>query len=239
MTTDATAPAPPDTQGATLDLLREALIDRRFGDVAAVSSFGAESAVLLHLIASVDRTAPVLFIDTGMLFAETLAYRDELASRLGLTDVRTIRPAREAVRGTDIWGRLHLTDPDACCDLRKTQVLDAALEGFDGWITGRKRHQALTRSDIEPVETAPNGKTKLNPLALWSPDDLAAYAEAFDLPPHPLVGQGYPSIGCAVCTSPVRPGEDARAGRWRGRDKTECGIHIVDGAIVRVAPSHA
>ncbi|MCR9123694.1 MAG: phosphoadenylyl-sulfate reductase [Phyllobacteriaceae bacterium] len=239
MTANAPAPAPPDTESATLALLSETLIGGRFGRVAAVSSFGAESAVLLHLIARVEPAAPVLFIDTGMLFAETLAYRDELASRLGLTDVRSIRPEREAVRRTDIWGRLHMTDPDACCDLRKTQVLDAALDGFDGWITGRKRHQALTRSDIEPVEQASNGKTKLNPLALWSPDDLTSYAEAFDLPPHPLVRHGYPSIGCAVCTSPIQPGEDARAGRWRGHDKTECGIHIVDGAIVRGAPTHA
>lgn len=239
MTANAPAPAQPDTESATLAFLGEALVGKRFGRIAAVSSFGAESAVLLHLIARLDRSAPVLFIDTGMLFAETLAYRDELTATLGLTDVRTIGSSREAVRNKDTWGRLHMTDPDACCDLRKTQVLDAALEGLDGWITGRKRHQALTRSDIEPVERAANGKIKLNPLALWSPDDLTTYSETFDLPPHPLVGHGYRSIGCAVCTSPVRPGEDARAGRWRGRDKTECGIHIVDGAIVRGTPTHA
>lgn len=231
-------PAPPDRQAETLDLLRQAFVEERFGRIAAVSSFGAESAVLLHLIARVDRNAPVLFIDTGMLFAETLAYRDDLAARLGLEDVRTIRPARAAVRRADPWGRLHMSDPDGCCDLRKTQTLDAALEGFDGWITGRKRHQAATRADLDLIEQVANGKTKLNPLAFWSPDDLAEYADAFDLPQHPLVAHGYLSIGCAVCTSPVNEGEDARAGRWRGRDKTECGIHIVDGAIVRGAPAH-
>lgn len=232
-------PVPPDRQAETLTLLRQAFVDKRFGRVAAVSSFGAESAVLLHLIARVDAAAPVMFIDTGMLFAETLAYRDDLAARLGLADVRTIRPTRDAVRRADPWGRLHQSDPDACCDLRKTQTLDAALEDFDGWITGRKRHQATTRSDLGLIERAANGKTKLNPLAFWSPDDLAEYATAFDLPQHPLVAHGYPSIGCAVCTSPVRKGEDARAGRWRGRDKTECGIHIVDGAIVRGTPANA
>jgi len=239
MTANAPALVPPDTERATLALLGEALIGKRFGRVAAVSSFGAESAVLLHLIARVDRSAPVLFIDTGMLFAETLAYRDELMATLDLTDARTIGPARDDVQRNDPWGRLHQSDPDACCAFRKTSVLDAALEDFDGWITGRKRHQALTRSDIEPVEHTANGKIKLNPLALWLPADLAAYAEAFDLPQHPLVAHGYPSVGCAVCTSPVRPGEDARAGRWRGRDKTECGIHIVDGAIVRDTLTHA
>ena len=239
MTTDTTAPAPREAEGETLALLRAALVGGRYGRLAAVSSFGAESAVLLHLIARIRAATPVLFIDTGMLFAETLRYRDDLAFRLGLTDVRTVRPGRDAVRRGDAWGRLHLTDPDACCDLRKTRVLDAALDGFDGWITGRKRFQAATRLAIAPVETAANGKTKLNPLAHWSPDALVDYAARFDLPQHPLVAHGYASIGCAACTSPVAAGEDARAGRWRGRDKTECGIHIVNGAIVRGAPNHA
>ena len=239
MTTDATAPAPREAEGETLALLRAALVGGRYGRLAAVSSFGAESAVLLHLIARIRAATPVLFIDTGMLFAETLRYRDDLASRLGLTDVRTVRPGRDAVRRNDVWGRLHLTDPDACCDLRKTRVLDAALDGFDGWITGRKRHQAATRADLGLIETAANGKAKLNPLAFWTPEGLADYAARFDLPQHPLVAHGYASIGCAVCTSPVADGEDARAGRWRGRNKTECGIHFDNGRIVRRPTAHA
>ncbi len=217
----------------TLALLRVALAEQRFGRVATVSSFGAESGVLLHLIARVDPASPVIFIDTRMQFEETLSYKRDLTRHLGLADVRTVTPDGRVIRDTDPWGRLHLTDPDACCDFRKTKVLDAALEGFDGWITGRKRFQAETRASILPVETAANGKTKINPLADWSREALETYSEQFDLPQHPLVSRGYPSIGCAACTSPVKSGEDARAGRWRGTDKVECGIHIVDGKIVR------
>ncbi len=228
-----TVPALRDRQAETLGLLRSALAEQRFGRIAAVSSFGAESAVLLHLIAQVNPATPVLFIDTRMLFAETLDYKAHLIRHLGLSDVRTISPDGAVIRQKDAWGRMHLDDPDACCDFRKTRVLDGALTGFDGWITGRKRYQALTRSDIDLVERADNGKTKLNPLAFWSTDDLANHAEQFDLPAHPLVAHGYASIGCASCTSRVAPGEDARSGRWRGMGKVECGIHIENGAIVR------
>lgn len=229
---------PLDREAETLDLLRQTFAERRFGDIAAVSSFGAESAVLLHLIATVDPAAPVIFIDTRMLFAETLAYRDQLAAHLGLTDIRTVSPDHSAVHRTDAWGRLHLSNADACCDFRKTRVLDAALEGFDGWITGRKRFQAMTRSDIDLVETAASGKTKLNPLAFWTADMLADYARRHDLPQHPLVNHGYASIGCAACTQPVKAGEDPRAGRWRDMDKVECGIHFDNGRIVRTGAAH-
>ena len=228
-----------DLEHESLALLRTALAEQRFGRIATVSSFGAESAVLLHLVSRVDRAAPVIFIDTRMLFEETLAYKRDLVRHLGLEDVRTVSPDGQVIRDTDVWGRLHLTDPDACCDFRKTRVLDAALQDFDGWITGRKRFQAGTRSTLAPLETAANGKTKLNPLAAWTAGALAEYAQRFDLPQHPLVARGYPSIGCAACTSPVHDGEDARAGRWRGQDKVECGIHIVDGRIVRGGTSHA
>lgn len=227
--------APLDREAETLALLRQAFTEQRFGRIAAVSSFGAESAVLLHLIARIDRGAPVLFIDTGMLFAETLGYKADLVRHLGLTDVRTVAPDGSVIRDNDAWGRLHRTDPDACCVLRKTSVLDAALEGFDGWITGRKRFQAATRAEIELVETSTNGMTKLNPLAHWTAHMLADYAARFDLPAHPLVADGYASIGCAVCTRPVEEGEDGRAGRWHGTDKVECGIHIDNGQILRTA----
>lgn len=217
----------------TLGLLRTTLAEQRFGRVAAVSSFGAESAVLLHLVARVDRRTPVIFVDTRMLFAETIDYKTTLIRHLGLEDVRTASAEGATIRQSDPWGRLHQTNPDSCCDFRKTAVLDKALSGFDGWITGRKRYQALTRSNIELVEFAANGKRKLNPLAFWTADNIAEYAERHELPEHPLVAHGYASIGCAACTSPVAEGEDARAGRWRGTSKTECGIHFQNGAIVR------
>lgn len=216
----------PELTSNALALLKAAISDARYGEVATVSSFGAESAVLLHLVAQVDQTAPVLFIDTRMLFQETLDYKIKLTRHLGLTDVRTISPEWQEIRKRDIWGRMHSDNPDACCDFRKTSVLDNALAPFDGWITGRKRFQALTRNDLRSVEKASNGKTKLNPLADWHPDDLSEYLEWFDLPQHPLTNHGYASIGCATCTSPVAEGEDSRSGRWRGMNKIECGIHL-------------
>lgn len=220
-------------EAETLELLRTALVDGEMGKIALVSSFGAESAVLLHLAARIKPDVAILFIDTRMLFAETLAYKTELTRFLGLTNVSTIAPDGGLIRETDPWGRMHLTDPDACCGFRKTAVLDTALARFDGWITGRKRFQSLTRSDLKPTERAANGKIKLNPLAAWEPEHLSEYAELFDLPQHPLINEGYKSIGCAACTSPVAEGEDGRAGRWRGQNKIECGIHIVDGKIIR------
>jgi len=217
----------------TLEIFEYAVFRQKFGKIATVSSFGAESAVLLHLLSRIDKAAPVLFIDTRMLFQETLDYKTKLSRHIGLTNVQTVSPAPQKIRQNDAWGRMHKTNPDACCDFRKTSVLDEALAPFDGWITGRKRFQALTRSDIRTVEKAANGKTKLNPLADWSADKLAEYMDLFDLPQHKLINHGYASIGCATCTSPVAKGEDARSGRWRGMNKIECGIHFENGQIVR------
>ncbi|SOC18033.1 phosphoadenylyl-sulfate reductase [Stappia indica] len=198
----------------------------RFGDrLAMVSSFGAEAAVLLHLVSRVDRTIPVLFIDTGKLFPDTLRYRDLLVEQFGLSDVRTLAPDPADLEAIDPAGMLWMSDTDACCDIRKVRPLARALKGFDAWISGRKRFQASSRSNI-PVFEADGERIKVNPLADWDPSDLRAYAQAQDLPSHPLVARGYPSIGCMPCTSPVAEGEDPRAGRWRGRDKTECGIHL-------------
>jgi len=193
--------------------------------IAVVSSFGAESAVLLHLVASVDPTVPVVFIDTLRLFPETLAYRDELADRLKLADVRTVAPDPEAVAAQDRYKALWMTNADLCCQIRKTEPLNRALAGFDAWFTGRKRFQAATRSEIQSFEQD-GAKVKVNPLASWSSAELKAYLAEHDLPRHPLVASGYPSIGCQPCTSKVKPGEDERAGRWRGLDKVECGIHL-------------
>lgn len=195
------------------------------GRVALVSSFGAESAVLLHLAADVDRAIPVIFLDTGRLFAETLEYRTRLVAHLGLTDVRSVTPDPERLTARDPHRALWMTDPDLCCRIRKTEPLARALEGFDAWFTGRKRFQNSVRAGL-PLFEADQGRIKVNPLAHWNAGELAAYMERHDLPVHPLVARGYPSIGCEPCTSRVAPGEDARAGRWRGQDKTECGIHV-------------
>lgn len=215
---------------AASDVLRGALRDA--GRIALVSSFGAESVVLLHMVAVTDRSLPVLFVDTGMLFTETLVYQHELAERLDLQDLRILRAADIAREDPD--GTLHRSDPDACCALRKTRPLQQALAGFDGWITGRKRFQSGSRAALDFFEIEEGtGRIKVNPLAHWAAEDLRTYIEENRLPRHPLVAKGYPSIGCAPCTTPVAPGEDPRAGRWRGRDKDECGIHFVNGRLVR------
>lgn len=193
--------------------------------IALVSSFGADAVSLLHLVASVDRATPVILIDTGRHFPETLAYVDEVEALLGLTDLRRARPTEADVARLDPKAQRASYDPDGCCDFRKVKPLAAALEGFDAWISGRKRFQAATRTSIPPVEEV-DGREKYNPLADWTSVDLARYRKANNLPQHPLVAQGFLSIGCAPCTSPVKPGEDPRAGRWRGFGKTECGIHL-------------
>jgi phosphoadenosine phosphosulfate reductase len=194
------------------------------GRVAVVSSFGADAAVLLHLVAEVDPATPVLFVDTGRHFPETLAYRDRLGCHLGLTDVRSVGPSPEEAARLDADLNRASWDPDGCCAFRKAAPLERALAGFDAWITGRKRFQAATRHGL-PVVERDGRHVKINPLARWSRDEIDAHAARHGLPAHPLVALGYPSIGCAPCTSAVAPGEDPRAGRWRGFDKTECGIH--------------
>lgn len=198
-----------------------------FGDkLALVSSFGAESAVLLHIASRVDPAIPVLFLDTGMLFGQTLDYRKQLAERLGLTNVRDLRPQYNDLATSDPQANLWQRDTDACCHIRKVLPLDRALEGFEAWVTGRKRFHGGDRLNLPVVEPS-DGKVKFNPLANWTREDLEAYAAENDLPAHPLVAQGFASIGCWPCTQPVEEGEDVRAGRWKGLDKTECGIHLV------------
>lgn len=211
-------------------LLRAALTGPLAGHIAMVSSFGAESAVLLDMVASVDRSTPVVFLETGKLFRETLAYRDELVGWLRLEDVRSIRPAANDLAQHDADGTLWQREPDMCCHIRKTEPLDQALAGFAGWITGRKRFQGGARTALQPIEADPvTGQIKLNPLAGWTPDDIRNYRRLRQLPLHPLIASGYPSIGCEPCTRPVHDGEDQRAGRWWQLDKTECGIHRGEG----------
>ncbi|MEN8721503.1 MAG: phosphoadenylyl-sulfate reductase [Alphaproteobacteria bacterium] len=200
------------------------------GRIALVSSFGAESAVLLHMVAKVDPSTPVIFLNTGKLFGETLRYRDKLIDQLGLTDVRSIKPDPEDEARLDPDGTLWSRDTEACCDFRKVEPMNRALEGFDAWITGRKRFQAASRAAIPLIEPTTT-QLKINPLALWGEDDLAQYVAAHDLPPHPLIEDGYLSIGCMPCTDRVAPGQDPRSGRWAGQDKTECGIHTPDTFI--------
>jgi len=214
-------------------LLTQLIIDDFEGEIALVSSFGADSVVLLHMIARIDPDCPILFLDTGYLFEETLTYQHELAERLGLRDVRRIRPGAADVEREDPRGDLHRTAPNACCHLRKTVPIQNVLAPFGAWITGRKRYQSALRADLPLFEEDEAGRIKANPLVAWSRDDLRAYMARYDLPPHPLVSKGYPSIGCAPCTSRVGPDEDERSGRWRDSEKTECGIHLVGGRLVR------
>ena len=218
---------------AATEVLRRALNDPDLGRVTLVSSFGSESVVLLHMVSVVAPGTPVLFIDTQMLFQETLDYQVEVAEKLKLTDVRVVRATEREVALNDPDGTLHQFNTDACCDLRKTIPLERELSQFDAWITGRKRFQGGQRTELQFFESEAPSRLRINPLAHWRSQDVQDYLAENNLPRHPLVAKGYASIGCAPCTSPIKPGEDPRAGRWRGSQKTECGIHFIGGKMVR------
>ncbi len=204
----------------------DAILTREFpGQIALVSSFGAESAVLLHLAAQVDPAVPVIFLETGKHFAQTLSYRRKLANLLGLSNIIDVIPAASDLAEKDSAGELWRADADACCNLRKVRPLATALAGFDAWITGRKQFHGGARVRL-PVFDAHERHIKVNPLARWTVEEISAYRKKNTLPQHPLVEQGFPSIGCWPCTHPVANADDGRAGRWRGRAKTECGIHL-------------
>lgn len=211
-------------------VLQQAIARSFAGRIALVTSFGAESAVLLHLAAQVDPAVPVIFLDTGKLFGETLRYRDALARRLGLTDLRVVEPEPAALAEADPDGVLWSRDPDRCCNVRKVLPLRRALQGFDAWITGRKRYQGGLREALPLVE-AQDGRVKINPLAHWSMQDIRDHFQRHDLPRHPLQADGYSSIGCMPCTQRAGDPTDVRAGRWSGRAKTECGIHLPATAV--------
>ncbi len=206
-------------------ILRHAIEAAAPGRIALVTSFGAESAVLLHMVSEIDPALPVIFLDTGKLFGETLRYRDELVRRLGLTDVRSVAPDPADLKAVDPDGTLWAGRPDRCCHIRKVLPLQRALSGIDTWITGRKRYQGGERSRLAVVETQ-GGRVKVNPLANWSQGDIDGYFAAHGLPRHPLQADGYLSIGCMPCTDRASDPDDARSGRWAGRGKTECGIHL-------------
>jgi len=219
----------------TLRVLGMAILEEFPGRIVVTSSFGAESAVLLHLVSRVYKAVPVIFLETRKHFAETYAYRDELVRTFGLREVRIVQPDPVKLKELDSDGLLHKSDPDTCCNIRKVNPMNVALKGFDAWITGRKRYQSSEREHLPIFEEDQTSKIKINPLANWSVSDVKTYFENYDLPKHPLVSKGYPSIGCEVCTTKVNPGEDERSGRWRESQKTECGIHITkDGKILRV-----
>jgi phosphoadenosine phosphosulfate reductase len=206
-------------------VIERAVAHRFAGGLAAVSSFGSDSAVLLHMIAEIDRGMPVLFLDTGKHFGETLDYRDALVSDFGLRNVQVLKPDEAALATVDPDGTLHQRDTDACCEVRKVEPLARGLEPFGAWLTGRKRFQASTRNTMGVFESV-GPRMRINPLARWTTSDLADYMRAHALRENPLVAYGYLSIGCFPCTQPVKPGEDARSGRWAGQAKVECGIHL-------------
>jgi phosphoadenosine phosphosulfate reductase len=214
-----------ELRNAHPEAILRAAVEMHGDRLALVSSFGAESAVLLHMMSRIKPDIAVLFLDTGMLFGQTLDYRRQLAAKLGLTGVRDLRPRFEDLALTDPAADLWKTDTDACCHIRKVLPLDRALGDFDAWITGRKRFQGGARLRLPVVEFV-DGRLKFNPLANWTRTELEAYAAHHDLPAHPLVAAGFPSIGCWPCTSPVEDGADSRSGRWAGSQKTECGIHM-------------
>jgi phosphoadenosine phosphosulfate reductase len=229
---DATDLSPADALDRALrdaspsEIIAAALREVGRDKLALVSSFGTESAALLKVMADVDPAIPVIFLDTGWLFEETLAYRDTLIERLGLTDVRSIKPLDETLSREDPERDLWFSDPDACCRIRKVEPLARALKPFDGWINGRKRFQGGLRAAI-PVVEQDGTRLKFNPFANVSQQQIEAIYKGADLPPHPLVASGFLSVGCMPCTSRTATGEDARAGRWRGQSKTECGIHTM------------
>lgn len=219
-------------KGATAQEILEGFVAREYpGEIAVVSSFGSEAVVLLHMLSEVDPGTPVIFLNTGKLFGETLRYRDRLQEVLGLADIRSIHPHTEDEKTLDPNGNLWRLNHDACCHFRKVLPLRRALEGFKAEVSGRKRFQTKSRAAMDTIEIN-EGRIKINPLANWSLDDLNAYMDKHDLPRHPLVKEGYLSIGCFPCTERVASAAEYRAGRWAGTDKDECGIHeprLIDG----------
>lgn len=211
-------------------VLRHAITEAFVERICIVSSFGAESVILLHMIAQIDPSVPVICLNTGKLFGETLRYRDRLQAALGLTDIRAVAPHPDDLRASDPKGSLWQRDTDGCCHIRKVLPQARAVSGFDALITGRKKFQTDTRQTMDVIESSTDGRYKINPLANWQLDALKSYIETHNLPRHPLVKDGYLSIGCMPCTSKVEAGGDYRSGRWAGSDKDECGIHLnIDG----------
>ncbi|MBL0216969.1 MAG: phosphoadenylyl-sulfate reductase [Myxococcales bacterium] len=211
-----------------LEILRWA--NRELGPkLTFATGFGAEGCVLIDLIARAELPIDLFTLDTGVLFPETYALWRALETRYGVT-IRAVRPAQTIdaqalTHGPTLWER----DADRCCELRKVAPLRAALTGYDGWITAIRRQQTPERATARVVEADPRfGLVKVNPLVGWTHDEVWAHVYANDVPYNELHDRGFPSIGCQPCTSAVAVGEDARAGRWRGAGKNECGLHVKD-----------
>jgi phosphoadenosine phosphosulfate reductase len=223
---DPIADAARDLEGRSPeDILAFAVI--RYPRIAFATGFGPEGCVLLDVIARHGLPIDVLTLDTGLLFPETYALWRDLETRYRVR-IRGVRPAlgieaQAAVHGPRLWER----DPDRCCTLRKVEPLRAALAGLDAWVSAVRREQTADRARTAVLEHDPRfGLVKVNPLAGWTHEQVWAYLRENRVPVNPLHDRGYPSIGCRTCTTPVSPGEDLRAGRWRERDKTECGLHL-------------
>ena len=228
---------------APTDRILAEAIDLAFKDrIAVVSSFGAEAAVLLHLVAQVDKATPILFLETGKHFLETLTYRDILIDRFGFTDARSLEPSPADLAREDPAGDLWSKQPNRCCHLRKVEPLQRALAGRDAWLTGQRRAHGPERARLAVEEwDDARGIAKFNPLALWTDDSVWHYVDRHQLPTNPLHAKGYASIGCEPCTRAIHADEDPRAGRWwweAGHTK-ECGLHITAAASAqqRVAAS--
>jgi phosphoadenosine phosphosulfate reductase len=225
------APPIPGYRGLSAHEILARSVLQDFADrIALVSSFGAESAVLLHMVSQIAPDLPVLFLDTRKHFGETLRYRDELTRRLGLTNVQSIRPFDADILRQDEDELLFQSDPDRCCYLRRVKPLEIALKPYKAWITGRKRFQTTLRATLLPSEID-GVRVKINPLYDWTAKTLEDYMQANELPRHPLVADGFLSIGCMPCTARAAPGGNARSGRWSGLSKIECGIHGVPAPI--------
>jgi phosphoadenosine phosphosulfate reductase len=201
------------------EVLRWAFDTHGVDNVTVTASF--EDAVLVHLAWAADPAADIVLLDTQYLFAETWWLAEEMQRRFGI-NLRVVTPLPEVQRD-NLWQ----SDVGACCAVRKVEPLNRALAGKAAWVTGVRRVDGPTRANAPVVSFDINRNlVKINPLAAWTDQDMALYAAINDLPAHPLAERGYPSIGCWPCTRPVAEGEDKRAGRWAGNDKTECGLHI-------------
>ncbi len=192
--------------------------------IAATSSFQTQSVPLLHLIALTTPQMPVFFLDTGFHFPETLLYRDRLIETLNL-NVQVLTPELGHDGFRIEFGDLYRRDPDRCCHINKVEPLQRAMQGLNGWISGVRRDQTAHRRVTPIVSREANGLIKVCPMANWSRRDVWQYISDHSLPEHPLLAQGYMSVGCAPCTRAIGAGEDERAGRWAGQEKTECGLH--------------
>lgn len=215
-------------------MIAEIIQNQLLGKLVLVSSFGADSIVLLHKISEIDSNLPIFFINTGKLFIETEEYHEYVIERLALSNVTSLHPHQDRVAKED-QGNLHRQNPDLCCHLRKTLPLESGLKGYDSWMTGRRRDQSLSRQELPLFERDQDNRIKVNPMAIWTREEVEAYISLHNLPRHPLVATGYPSIGCAPCTNKINAGDPIRSGRWQGLDKVECGIHLVNGKFTASA----